>query len=166
MRFKFKCDLSNAVAHGALKSGFMAFAGVNGSCTEAELKGLEACQYPFGRQLRTRLFYRCVASWAAATRERAEVGTAGLGMVSQFLLVTTLHVHVWASFGQTRLDAPEGVTSDWPWTACTIPRVTQFQDYGASFTEFDELVPDTEGDPMFAELDLDEEGLGIGQSAC
>ena len=79
MRFKFKCDLSRAVAHGALKSGFMAFAGVNGSCTEAELKGLEACQYPFGRQLRTRLFYRCVASWAAATRERAEVGTAGLG---------------------------------------------------------------------------------------
>ena len=150
MRFKFKCDLSKAVAHGALKSGFMAFAGVNGSCTEAELKGLEACQHPFGRRLRTRLFYRCVDGWAGATGERAEVGT------SQFLLVTTLHVHVLAAvFGQTRLDAPEGVTSDWPWTACTIPRVTQFQDHCASFREFDELVPDTEGDPMFAELDLD-----------
>ena len=77
-------------------------------------------------------------------------------MVSQFLLVTTLHVHVLAAiFGQTRLDAHEGVASDLPWTACTIPPVTQFQDYVLSLTEFDELVPDTEGDPMFAELDLD-----------
>ena len=137
----------------------MVFSGMEGSCTEEELEGLETCQNPFGRRLRTRLFYRCVDSWAGATRERAGVGTAGeleTHMVSQFLVATTLHVHVLvAVFGQTRLDADEGVTSDWPWTACAVPGVTQFQKYVASLTEFDELVPDTEGDPMFAELDLD-----------